>query len=49
LDQRLQIKPVQQFHHVIEGALVGDTEIVQRDGVRRAEQGGGLGLALEPP
>ena len=47
LDQRVQVEPVQQLHHVVERAVVGHAEVVELDGVRRAQRRGGLGLALE--
>src|SRR5437773_1158146 len=48
LHQRLEIDPVQQLHHEVERAVVSLPEVVQLDGVARAQPGGGLGLAPEP-
>ena len=47
LDQRFQVEPLQQLHHQEEGPVLGGAEVVQIDGVGRAERGGGLGLTPE--
>jgi hypothetical protein len=38
----------QELHHVIEGAVVGDAEILELDGVRRAQRRRRLRFTLEP-
>ena len=45
--ERLQVAPGQQLHHVVERPIVGQPEVEDLDGVRRAERGRGPGLALE--
>ena len=47
LDQRLEVEAVEQLHHVVERAVVGDAEVVELHRVRRRERGGGARLALE--
>ncbi len=49
LHQRLQVEPVQQLHHVVEGAVFGDPEVVQLDGMGGPHERRCLGFALEPP
>ena len=48
-DERLQVEPVQDLHHVVERPLPRHPEVVQVHGVGRVKGGGGLGLALEAP
>ena len=43
----LEADPVEQLHHVIEVAVLGDAEVVHVDGVGGAERGRVLGFALE--
>src|SRR5688572_1059598 len=43
----LQVEAVQQFHYVIENAVVGDAVIVKGHGVWRMERSRGLSLELE--
>ena len=40
-------RPDEQFHHVVERAVLRDAEVEDLNRVRRAERGGGLRLALE--
>jgi len=47
LDQRLEIDAVEQLHHDVELAVVGDPKVVQADGVRGPELRGGAGLLGE--
>jgi len=47
LDQRLQVAPFEQFHDVVEGAVVGGAEVIYADGVGRLQRRGRLGFALE--
>ena len=49
LDELLERQAGQVLHHVVEGAVVRVAVVVDLDGVRVAERGGGLDLALEPP
>ena len=46
--QRVGVEPVEQLHHVVERAVVGDAEVEEVHGVRRAEARDHLRLALEP-
>ena len=46
--ERVGVESVEQLHHVVERAVVGDAEIEELHGVRRAEAGDDLRLALEP-
>ena len=48
-DQRVGIDTVEQLHHVIERAVLGDAEVEQRHGVRRSELCDDLRLPLESP
>ena len=36
-DESVGVETVEQLHHVIERAVVGDAEVEQRHGVRRSE------------
>ena len=45
----LDVHAVQQLHDVVEGSLLGHAKVVQSDGMRARQVGGGLGLALEAP
>ena len=47
-DQRLEVESVEQLHHVVEHAELGDAVVVDRDGVARPHRRQGLGLAAEP-
>jgi len=47
-DQSVEIEPVEQLHHVVQPAALGDAEIVELHGVWGRECGGGARLALEP-
>ncbi len=48
LHQRLEIEPVEHFHHEIEGLVVRHPEVVYLHAVRRPETGSGLRLSAEP-
>ena len=48
-DQGVEVEPVEQLHHVVQPAVLGDAEIVELHRVRRRERGGGARLALEAP
>ena len=45
--QRVGVEAVQQLHHEVERAVVGDAEVEQLHRVRRAEPRDGLRLLLE--
>ena len=47
--ERIGVQPVEQLHRVVEGAVVGDPEVEEVDGVRRAEARDGLRFTLESP
>src|SRR4029453_3169970 len=47
-DEGIGVHAVEEFHHVVERAVVGDPEIEECDRVRGMEAGGGLRFALEP-
>ncbi len=49
LHQRLEVLTFEQLHHVVEGAVLAHAEIVELDGVRRAQHAGRLRFALEAP
>ena len=46
-DQRFEVEPVQQLHHVVQPAVLRDTEIVELHGVRGGERGGRARFPLE--
>jgi hypothetical protein len=31
--ERVEVQPLEEFHHIVEGPLLGDTEVVEIDGV----------------
>ena len=47
-DEFLQAQPRQQFHHVVERAVVGVAVVVDLDGVPVGQLGRGLHFALKP-
>ena len=47
-NQLFKVQSLQVLHHVVEGARVTDTEVVQLDGVRGSKLCSGLRLALKP-
>ena len=47
-DQRLGVEPLEEFHHVIKCAIIGDTEVEQRDRMRGSESSDYLGFPLKP-
>ena len=47
LHQCLEVEAVQQLHHVVEAAIVGDAKVEELHGMRRRETGGELRLVLE--
>src|SRR5262249_6846296 len=46
-DERFEIATLQQLHHIVETAVVGDAEVEDIDSVRRTERRRRLCLALE--
>src|SRR5215211_1987536 len=48
LYQSLQIHSIQEFHHIVERAVPGYSEVVQLNGMRRPEICGSPGFAPKP-
>ncbi len=46
-DELLEVEAVEELHDVVEGAVAGDAEVEELDGVLGLEGGDGAGLALE--
>ena len=47
-DEIFETQPGQVFHHIVKGAIFRDAVIVDLDGVRVSQLGGGLHFAFEP-
>jgi hypothetical protein len=45
--QRVEIAPIEVLHDVAERTIVRSAEVVETNGIRRNQCGGGLGLSLE--